>query len=251
MSGYRGERYEAPRTLSLPHPVSASLGGVSWCNKAAYAAHHDYDLLFVDVQRFVSGTDGVLADAWSRIPALIECLERGYALCAWFDADTAITNRSVSLESLFAAREDDAGAAVSPAPRTPDLVVAKTWEEFASEPTLTQAREYRLNAGVLVVRASAWSLRWLRAVWDMRTRYAFAYNREQSAMQRYFAHNREEERAHVRYVQQERLNIHNAYGGPRGAWRPGMFVEHFYGGMQGCRTLPCVHVFARRCASVL
>ena len=39
----------------------------------------------------------------------------------------------------------------------------------------------------------------------------------------------------VAYAEQAELNIHNAFGGPKGGWKPGNFAAHYYGGYQGCQ----------------
>nr|CAD1843897.1 unnamed protein product [Ananas comosus var. bracteatus] len=145
-------------------------------NKRGYAARMGYD--YVDARGAV---DPRRPPSWSKILA-VRSLLPSYDWVFWNDADTVITNPNISLESILlsAIGHSDFDA-------SPDLVVT---EDFGG-----------INAGVWLVRRSAWSERFLEAWWNATSfvRLGSTRSGDNAAMQHLIAAlSAEESRAHVR-----------------------------------------------------
>ncbi|KAG9441430.1 hypothetical protein H6P81_017284 [Aristolochia fimbriata] len=112
-----------------------------WRNKRAYAEKGGYD--FVDGSGLI---DHSRPPSWSKILAVRSCL-RNYDWVFWNDADTLVTNSSISLENILEAAIGDS--------------------DFDSSPDLILTEDVTgVNAGTFFVRRSNWSQEFLDTWWN-------------------------------------------------------------------------------------
>lgn len=212
------------------------LGKLTGENKARYAKRHGYDMIYSTPQR----TTGILkrvecalhggggsnndrevrvygpraedGSCWmddttfdidhSRAPtfgkiklALAACNGRAEAWLLWSDADAMVVNQSVRLETII----DDAY----------DIIFSYDW--------------LMLNAGMLLVKCSHWSLSFLQTLYNNR-KFDSARALDQSALQEFIDNlTATERRAHIKIVPKYALDTYTE------EYRPGDFLLHFAG----------------------
>ncbi|XP_068639527.1 alpha-1,2-galactosyltransferase gmh3-like [Aristolochia californica] len=110
-------------------------------NKKAYAEKGGYE--FIDSSNLI---DHSRPPSWSKILAVRSCL-RNYDWVFWNDADTLVTNSSISLENILQSVIGDS--------------------DFESSPDLILTEDVTgVNAGTFFVRRSNWSQEFLDTWWN-------------------------------------------------------------------------------------
>lgn len=228
---------ESPRvaTIVLLHMYDAvhffqRLGKLTGENKQRYAKRHGYEIVFSTPHRTsgllkkvtcptsaeagngnVRGPDsegncyeeGAAFDIdHSRAPtfgkiklSLACCVGRHDAWLLWGDADSMVINQSVPLESII----DDAY----------DIIFSYDW--------------LMLNAGMLLIKCSPWTLNFLQTVYDAR-KFDSARALDQSALQSFIDNLSEvDRRAHIKVIPKYAMDVYTE------EYRPGDFLMHFAG----------------------
>lgn len=170
-------------------------GGVlqaTWANKDSYASRHNYS--YIDASLLL---DANRPPSWSKILAVRHYL-KDYDWILWIDADTLITNPSIRIESLL------------PRDRELDLIITKDQTGY--------------NAGMWLLRNSAWSLKFLDRWWAMdsfiRRRPGDTKSGDNDALKHLLGKmSRGESRAHVGVVPQCCFNSYLWVGSVRNRWR--------------------------------
>lgn len=228
---------DAPRVAAivLLHMYDAvhffrRLGELTGENKERYAKRHGYEIVFSTPHR----TSGILKQITcptstqlnnanirgpdsqgkcyeednsfdidhSRAPtfgkiklSLACCVGRPDAWLLWGDADSMIINQSVPLESII----DDGY----------DLIFSYDW--------------LMLNAGMLLIKCSPWTLNFLQNVYDAR-KFDTARALDQSALQEFIDKLPDtERRAHIKVIPKYAMDVYTE------EYRPGDFLMHFAG----------------------
>eukprot|EP00899_Mesostigma_viride_P020258 jgi/Mesvir1/28233/Mv04780-RA.1 len=134
--------------FSIPGRNFRDVLGRVWDNNVAYTTKHGYDL--VNASRLM---DATRPPSWSKIRAVKEVVRTGrYDWVLWMDADALFTNHEVALgDVLHEVRYERQQQGLSTDPM-PDLVVT----------TDTNG----VNAGMLLFRATPWSLAFLDLWWS-------------------------------------------------------------------------------------
>ncbi|KAF2206506.1 glycosyltransferase family 34 protein [Cercospora zeae-maydis SCOH1-5] len=118
-------------------------------NKNRYAAKHGYDIIW-DFEK----NNNYFKD-WDRLKAMEKVIrgklegENSYEWIWWTDYDSIITNSSIKLENLV----DDALTGIEDPARRPEIDIIMTPDCWP------------MNSGSLLVRATKWSLEWIKEMW--------------------------------------------------------------------------------------
>lgn len=127
--------------------------------------------------------------------SIAACIGRPDAWLLWGDADSIIINQSVPLETII----DDAY----------DLIFSYDW--------------LMLNAGMLLIKCSSWTLSFLQKVYDAR-KFDMARALDQSAFQEFIDNLSEvDRRAHIKIIPKYAMDVYTE------EYRPGDFLMHFAG----------------------
>lgn len=205
-------------------PFFQRLGKVTGENKERYAKRHGYDMIWSTPSR----TRGILTkvacdnrpdlvpdahgDCYeedhsfdidhSRAPTfgkikltLSACIGRDDAWILWSDADAMVINQTVPLETII----DDAY----------DLIYSVDW--------------LMLNAGMLLMKCSKWSIDFLNTVYNAR-KFDHARALDQSALQSHIDNlSVPERRAHIKIIPKHAMDVYTE------EYVPGDFLIHFAG----------------------
>eukprot|EP00669_Euglena_mutabilis_P014255 TRINITY_DN930_c0_g1_i1.p1 TRINITY_DN930_c0_g1~~TRINITY_DN930_c0_g1_i1.p1 ORF type:complete len:624 (-),score=187.27 TRINITY_DN930_c0_g1_i1:300-2171(-) len=246
--------------VSLSDDRMRPLQNLTWGTVSAYAARHGY------TARQLSPAAGTkLPIHFAKYSEMLALMDGGYEWLVWLDADVAITNPNVTLESIIAQYAQ---------PTTSLIVARDPW----SDRTTLAHMWCPINSGVFFVRVTDWSRRLLRTmvtVATMKGEHYIAFPRkrrfdpggliDQPVLTQLLLMEgqlnlsptefdiiyRTEYHPHVSIVPGRAINSVYRIGAfyndhPETAWRPGDWVAHVTGEKNQSRRLALLADIARQ-----
>lgn len=164
--------------------------------KEQYALRHGYS--FFDHENLLDDSRPI---PWSKIPLILEQLEKGYDYVFWVDGDAYIMDQTISVEELILTKTEGK-----------DITIARDW--------------VLPNTGVIIIKNTTWSRRFLETVWDQE-QHINSPNWEQSAFLFLYDNNVSNAQEHVNIFPLDAQDVMNSY------WYsykyPTCFILHFAG----------------------
>ncbi|RUS30392.1 hypothetical protein BC938DRAFT_479444 [Jimgerdemannia flammicorona] len=136
-------------------------------NKRDYALRHGYAFVARSLEFAQQGARGDRTPVWGKVDSIEKVLPK-YDWVFWMDMDAVVMNPEINIESLLEEFERMVGGKEAFAEK--HLIVAKP------------KRDKMINAGVLLIRNSEWSKRFIRAVNEASDYYTIKPSFEQLAM---------------------------------------------------------------------
>lgn len=175
------------------------LGNLTLPSKVDYCKTHGYDF-YLQEKDF----DYSKKIAWARIKTIIEKIkENKWDWILYLDADTMICNHTIRLENLI----DD----------NYDIIVSRNFSK----------QEYEINCGVMLVKCSDWSLKFLENLYTKSEFYDHVWA-EQAAMMDELE-KKSEIRSHFKFVHNRYFNSYYHAWYPQENFQLGDFICHIAG----------------------